>query len=1311
MGPKKRKAKVAPKRNTPTRKQKEDAANGADEVDSPASISTPHPSADDSTTPKSIQPIIIDIDSVYTQCTVGHYYERRNVIYSLEERGMVETLLWPACRVVSSVSKDSKMSSNSTSTFTHKHAFVMTLLVNCKASTTGTPFSFMSAIPNNHQDDVLAFDTFLELLLSHPIQQYDLQAERIHFFSHCVASTTTTNAIAMAIQKITSISIWHSMSSRKREYEFAKHPPLKEAWMKQEAQQQEQQGIRTFIPNLVDTFLQVLYSPLFSSKTTNDDDDNNSEDDYYNKEQHRALVFLHRTLEFFTDLLSTPSTRSFVRTFLLYKHFAIRCMSSPLVATTTTNTTHRLFRQLLDMYLDVEQFAVDAYDSTKALSAQELQNRTHESVHILQRFCYKYFSNRLTDFAFAGVNLACTRNFLLQHLSKLSTEELFTLAYKMRLVDNEQDDEVVQQRSFLLAVLVYHHIGRRTEAMLLSSLPIYPNEKLLWDGNVVPPGNIPNAADKVLALPKLNLQFLTFQDYLLRSFKLVRLESAYEIRADLVDAVRRVDPVLRYSYQGKEEEDEKEMGEGGDAHATTVFKGWARMAMELASFRFIKIAPPNLGEIVPSAVIAEIVLDLKPLGWTVRAEWDELREHDNLFLVTLDASKMTRAPAPLLAGLISRDGVERRVPDEEDTTFPQRFGVMCVRGCMVLEMRDEAGVLLNDPAASHHEGGGRTIPQGTKRFLKVSLDPSQFAADVDEGKEVYQGLNLVVRRKGKENNFKAVLETVRGLMKTNAAAVNRCVPVWLHDVLLGYADASSANYNSERMKKYSSNTVGVTPLSAALDFGDTFIDVHHLQESFKGYEIAISNCQLSEQEVRNNFKLKFLESGANFKIEATPYDFPSAFVGNQVRFTPVQVEAVRSGLSSGLTMIIGPPGSGKTDVAVQIIANLFHSFPSQRTIIITHSNAALNDLFEKVMLRGDIEERYMIRLGSGERDLQTSSDHDFTKGGRVLHSLHRREMLLEAVQCLSESLGVSTMAERGANGEPSYNCQSAEYFHLHHVLRQIQIFEKKLKAFRKNDDDELHLDSNVDVADIFPFKKYFSVENSLSLKDAFEKVASINQIFIELSEYRPLELLRSQRQRTDYLLTKQARIVAMTCTHAAIARSHLIELSFQYDNIVMEEAGQMLEIETFVPFLLQKGEADETDTCRLKRVCLIGDHHQLPPVVKNIAFQKFSHLDQSLFFRLIRLGVPYVQLNSQGRSRAEIAKLYSWRYTDLGNLEHVQATPAYKTANAGFVHSFQLIDVPDFEGRGESTPAAYYYQNLGEAEYVVALFQYMVSIL
>jgi hypothetical protein len=39
--------------------------------------------------------------------------------------------------------------------------------------------------------------------------------------------------------------------------------------------------------------------------------------------------------------------------------------------------------------------------------------------------------------------------------------------------------------------------------------------------------------------------------------------------------------------------------------------------------------------------------------------------------------------------------------------------------------------------------------------------------------------------------------------------------------------------------------------------------------------------------------------------------------------------------------------------------------------------------------------------------------------------------------------------------------------------------------------------------------------------------------------------------------------------------------------------------------------------------------HQLPPVIKNLTFKHFSNLDQSMFARLIRLGVPAVQLDAQ----------------------------------------------------------------------------------
>lgn len=52
-----------------------------------------------------------------------------------------------------------------------------------------------------------------------------------------------------------------------------------------------------------------------------------------------------------------------------------------------------------------------------------------------------------------------------------------------------------------------------------------------------------HAGETCLALPKLNLQFLTAHDYLLRNFNLFRLEATYEIREDLADVLSRIQAV------------------------------------------------------------------------------------------------------------------------------------------------------------------------------------------------------------------------------------------------------------------------------------------------------------------------------------------------------------------------------------------------------------------------------------------------------------------------------------------------------------------------------------------------------------------------------------------------------------------------------------------------------------------------------------------------------------------------------------------------------------------------------------------------
>jgi len=422
-----------------------------------------------------------------------------------------------------------------------------------------------------------------------------------------------------------------------------------------------------------------------------------------------------------------------------------------------------------------------------------------------------------------------------------------------------------------------------------------------------------------------------------------------------------------------------------------------------------------------------------------------------------------------------------------------------------------------------------------------------------------------------------------------------------------------------------------------------------------------------------------------------PTDAPKT---NQIRFTPAQVEAITSGSQPGLTVIVGPPGTGKTDVATQIINNIYHNFPEQRTLLVAHSNQALNQLFQKIIAL-DIDERHLLRLGHGEEDLET--DVSYSKHGRVESFLENRARYLAEVDRLAANFGAP-----GAHGN---SCETAGYFNSVYVK----------PAWAKYCDIAMSPEATATVAvEAFPYHSFFhdapqplfppeaSKEQLLDIATGCQR--HIDRIFSELEDIRPFEILRTSKDKANYLLVKEARIVAMTSTHAAMRRQEIASLGFHYDNVVMEEAAQITEIENFIPLALQNPKNGQVP---LQRVVLCGDHLQNSPIVQNLAFRQYANLEQSLFLRLVRLGVPTINLDQQGRARPSIAELYKWRYKQLGNLPVVETAPEFKRANAGFRYDYQFVNVPDYKGVGEMEPTPHFIQNLGEAEYAVAIYQYM----
>jgi intron-binding protein aquarius len=913
-------------------------------------------------------------------------------------------------------------------------------------------------------------------------------------------------------------------------------------------------------------------------------------------------------------------------------------------------------------------FEIDDF-SGEPLTDAQMTERHYSKIMSLQRVAFRKFA-ALKPFALANIGSVDTREGLTEHLSKLTDAELHQIASSLDLVAPQADEAVTDLgRHFLMEILITRHERRLSQLDALNEMPLFPTEETIWDENIVPTEFY---ADGCLALPKLNVQFLTMHDYLLRNLNLFRLESTYDIRTDMEETIPRLKAI-------------------NNGAGETQFQGWSRMAQPVTGFSVVEIGKPNLGESCPSSVRADITLHLGVRDH-IKLEWEGLRKHDVGFLISI------RAPPP---------GTEM----PSTATFLEEYGVLAVRGCEIEGMLDGEGRIIDDNPMGK---GEKPAPQrDDDRTYRVWLDSNQYQSDLDastngDAIDVYETFNVFMRRNPKENNFKAVLETIRNLMNTNCV-----VPEWLNDVFLGFGEPSSAHYAKLESQE------------AAQNFNDTFLSLEHLKESFPDFEIE-STCDEAAlvPPLRLEFPMKAKPKASGFAprnvkkskapaavapvadseptkqiIKVTPIvaENRGPYPHNQpklntVKFTSAQVEAIRAGMQPGLNVVVGPPGTGKTDVAVQIISNIYHNHPEQRTLIVTHSNMALNQLFEKIMAL-DIEERHLLRLGRGEKDLQT--DQDMSKYGRVDFVLGERLKLLAEVQKLSGTF-------EGIDPSLTYTCETAGHFHLYHCQSRWQEFQRKV--------------SKTDVADIaakFPYTDFFAdapppLFKGESYTADLEIAAGCNRyidsIFERLKEYRAFEILHRGRDRSKYLLVKEAKIIAMTCTHAALTRSELVKLGFKYDNVLMEESAQILEIETFIPLLLQN---PEDGFSRLKRVTLIGDHHQLPPVIKNMAFKKFSNMEQSLFTRFIRLGVPSVLLDAQGRSRPSLSQLYQWHYDGLGNLSHTLTRPEFIKANPGFTHDSQVIEVGDYKGQGEHCPELHFFQNMAEAEYVVAVYMYM----
>lgn len=157
-----------------------------------------------------------------------------------------------------------------------------------------------------------------------------------------------------------------------------------------------------------------------------------------------------------------------------------------------------------------------------------------------------------------------TRENLVWHFKPLSEQILVQLCKCLEIRFEPINQSIgVDLKEYLINALVIKYEKPQKLAEQINKQPLYPDENVIFDSAMTQE----NPYDRPLPFARLNLQFLTMNDYLYRNYILLQQESTYKIRKNIVDVVRRLSPQVKFP------------------EFTTIFTSWARMATTIDSFK------------------------------------------------------------------------------------------------------------------------------------------------------------------------------------------------------------------------------------------------------------------------------------------------------------------------------------------------------------------------------------------------------------------------------------------------------------------------------------------------------------------------------------------------------------------------------------------------------------------------------------------------------------------------------------------------------------------------------------------------------
>lgn len=348
-----------------------------------------------------------------------------------------------------------------------------------------------------------------------------------------------------------------------------------------------------------------------------------------------------------------------------------------------------------------------------------------------------------------------------------------------------------------------------------------------------------------------------------------------------------------------------------------------------------------------------------------------------------------------------------------------------------------------------------------------------------------------------------------------------------------------------------------------------------------------------------------------------------------------------------LFLVQGPPGTGKTTVIAELISQILSREAESRILLVSQSNVAIDNVLER--LEGLLPQVPAVRLGRADKIAQQTKH-------LMLH-----DRLAEEAQRLRRRAGLAHERLR------RITTRDAEQFDwLSQELSHAATDTADRGAVRQMAEEEV---GSPAVGGDVALNARLLAASWLRRKD--------ESVLTDVLQLQEGWLLRIQASaELEELMLRSIRVIAGTCV--GVVASKAIGDS-RFDWVIVDEAGRASPPELLVPLV------------RGRRLILVGDHRQLPPVldeevteqvVERLAIPK-ERLERSLFEDLFESAPDGARsrLRRQYRMHPDIGGLIEHVFYPDG-LEHAVTESDRPLGVMAWGHALRWIDT----GKSASAP-------------------------